>query len=164
MSTAMQTEEATREVTLHCRLVIPDICFVDDQVHDVFSCGPLGGLLGDISAETSWVIVQAGAVLGDQAWDLETWEEGAEVHCEAFVGERNCMLIGSCGLGIRGKAYFLKGPDLTQPPPFEGWRKIPGAASVALWGTNAPSPDMLYSEPSKMGELTGSSAYLFQAQ
>ena len=79
----MQTEEAARKVALHGRLVVPDICFVDDQVHDLLGCGPLRGLLGDVSAETTGVVVQAGAVLRHEAWDLETGHEGAEVDGEA---------------------------------------------------------------------------------
>ena len=93
----MQTEEPARKVALHCGLVVPDICFVDDQVHDLLGCGPLGGLLGDVSTKTPGVVVQAGPVLGDETWDLETWEERTEVYGEAFSGKERNKCV-SCGL------------------------------------------------------------------
>lgn len=69
-------------------------------------------------------------------------------------------------MGVLG-AYFVKGPDCTQPPPLPGarliWQRSLDGMHVALrpgWG--APSPERLVSLPSRAGDLDGSAAHFGQ--
>jgi len=60
----------------------------------------------------------------------------------------------------------LNGPISTQPPPTAGGMQFTGGLAtldmtlVQLWGSNTPLPLMLFSEPSKTGEFTGSNYML----
>lgn len=60
-------------------------------------------------------------------------------------------------------AYFLKGPDFTQPPPLPGGKEIPHISGDGMHvllrpATYAPSPDMLVALPSSAGDFLGSLA------
>jgi len=71
-------------------------------------------------------------------------------------------------MGARGLPRFtdqsLKGPDLTQPPPGPGGSDTPHMSGEGIqvllrpaW--YAPFPDIDVSEPSKMGDFSGSWAH-----
>lgn len=80
-------------------------------------------------------------------------------------------LVSSCqyrGFAVRTIAtYFLKGPDVTHPPPFPGGRLIwqrsfEGMHVLLRPGWGAPSPDTLVSLPSRSGDLDGSADHFGQ--
>lgn len=83
VAAAVDAQEAIREVTLHPILEVKDVVLLLDQVKYVLGCCPARCVLGDITAETAGVVVQSGAVLSDDSWDLETGEDRAEVDSEA---------------------------------------------------------------------------------
>jgi hypothetical protein len=139
VAAAVDTQVAIRVITLHSILKVKDVVLIIDQIDHVLGCRPARCVLGDITAETAGVVVQSGAVLSDDPWNLETGEDGAEVDGEAATPMLASHL---CSLDIC-TTYFLNGPEKTQPPPFPGVRTIPGAASEPLCGMYDPSPDIL---------------------
>jgi hypothetical protein len=83
VATAVDTQVAIGVITLHPILKVKDVVLVIDQIDNVLGCRPARCVLGDITAETAGVVVQSGAVLSDDSWNLETGEDGAEVDGEA---------------------------------------------------------------------------------
>jgi hypothetical protein len=59
VATAVDTQKAIREITLHPILKVIDVGVVNDQIDDLVGCRPARCVLADITAETAGVVVQS---------------------------------------------------------------------------------------------------------
>jgi hypothetical protein len=82
-----------------------------------------------------------------------------EVIGDGREGDVRGVVSPNAAIGPRLTFMSLKGPFSTHPPPLPA-----GFIPLLWWLVLMPWPDMLVSDPSKMGEVSGLEAHLPQSQ
>lgn len=117
MAGRVNAQETFLEEPLHGPLEAGDVVALLNQAHDIARLGPAqSGPGGDVTAQTTGVVIQTTAILGYEARDLQGRIDRSQVDGHADHRRVSIQFESE----QTGGAYLAKGPLRTQPPPTPG--------------------------------------------